>query len=75
MLLEAPKDSLSKAERAILIDFFLADGIFKRAEVYTFLPLYFQNAKNNPAVGLSLAFEVLVNLVDLRQKDKRLGLY
>jgi hypothetical protein len=69
--LQSAWDSLSKAERSILVDFFLADGILKRAEVYTFLPLYFQNARNNPAVGLSLAFEVLVNLVDLRQKDKK----
>jgi hypothetical protein len=66
-------ESLSKAERTILIDFFLADGIRQRAEVYTFLPLYFQNAKGNPAVGLSLAFEVLVNLVDLRAKDRVLS--
>lgn len=63
-------DSLSKSERDILVEFFLADGIHKPAEVYVFLPLYFQNAKANDTVGLRLAFEVLVNLVELRQNEQ-----
>jgi len=61
--------SRSSAERSILVEFLLLDGIYKRAEVFSFLPLYFENAKKNPVVGLSLALEVLVNLVELRRTD------
>ena len=61
----------AKEDHRLLIDFFLADGIHKIGDVYTFLPLYFQQAKSNNNIGLSLAFEVLVGLVHLRKKERR----
>merc|ERR1719324_290605 len=52
-------DGLTRAEREILIQFFLADGIKKHCDVFIFLPTYFLNAKKNHAVGLGLALQVL----------------
>eukprot|EP00931_Biecheleriopsis_adriatica_P098367 TRINITY_DN7230_c0_g1_i4.p1 TRINITY_DN7230_c0_g1~~TRINITY_DN7230_c0_g1_i4.p1 ORF type:complete len:1171 (-),score=189.12 TRINITY_DN7230_c0_g1_i4:173-3412(-) len=56
---------LPGADRRILTDFFLADGLQERAYMLTFLPLYFANSKSNKSVGLRLALTVLVDLLDM----------
>ena len=59
--------SITKAERDTLIAFFLADGIEKATDILVFLPLYFEAVKNNPTIGLSLAFEVLAGVIETRR--------
>jgi len=65
-------ETLTYAEQSILVKTFLADGIIHRAQLLTMLPLFFERAKSNPVVGLALALEVLVSLVDLLNRESRM---
>jgi len=60
---------LSVADRRTLVEHFVADGISSLAFAFTFLPAYLANAKRNPAVGMSRALMVLVELIDTLQRD------
>lgn len=63
--------TLSYAEQDILTAAFLADGLHVRADVYQFLPLFFERAKNNACVGLPLALETLVGLASVLTRELR----
>jgi len=61
--------SISRSEREILTDHFLADGIQDIAFQFVFLPLYFANARTNASVGLRRSLLVLVELVELLNSE------
>ncbi|CAE8678125.1 unnamed protein product [Polarella glacialis] len=70
MLQEAwSKLMLSRSEQSILVEHLLADGIQDKAFLFAFLPLYFDNAKNNQVIGLHRALTVLVDLIEMIQAD------
>merc|ERR1712232_756240 len=48
---------------------FLADGVNEMAYIFSFLPLYFVNAKQNPNVGLHRALGILAVLADTLFRD------
>jgi len=68
-MLEEAWGNISRVDRSILIDHFLADGINDPAFLFVFLPLYLSNAKNNTHVGLKCAFEVLINLLEVLRAE------
>mmetsp|Transcript_82294 Transcript_82294/g.180966 ORF Transcript_82294/g.180966 Transcript_82294/m.180966 type:complete len:1206 (+) Transcript_82294:162-3779(+) len=68
-LLEDAWNSLNIPTRSRLRENFLADGITEVAYVFTFLPLYLANAKENPSVGWKRAFQVLYELMQLLHQD------
>jgi len=47
------------------MDHLLADGVHTPTFVFTFLPAYLVNAKNNKSVGLYRGLFVLVELIDI----------
>jgi len=61
--------ALSRVDKAMLQEHFLADGINDSAFLFVFLPLYLSNAKNNSHVGLKCAFEVLINLLEVLRSE------
>ncbi|CAE7245982.1 REV1 [Symbiodinium microadriaticum] len=57
--------NMNQADRAVLTDFFLADGIRNHACVFSYLPACFDNAQKNPAVGFATFLDLLVELVEI----------
>ncbi|CAJ1426257.1 unnamed protein product, partial [Effrenium voratum] len=53
------------SDKAVLTDFFLADGIRHHASLLSYLPACFENARQNPAVGLPAMLELLVDLIEV----------
>jgi len=68
-MLQEAWSTLSSAMQQILVEALLADGISKDANIFSFLPLYLEKAKQNLAVGLGPALEVLVSLMELFKKE------
>jgi len=56
-------DALDLPKKQILIDHFLADGLHEQAFLLEFLPDCMAHAHANDAIGLSLLFEVLIDLL------------
>ena len=57
-------ESLRLADKELLADAFVADGIKEKAYIYMFLPLCFALAQKNKAVGVRNMLLVLVELID-----------
>ena len=57
--------NMNPADRQVLTDFFLADGIRNHACVFSYLPACFDNAQKNPAVGFATMLDLLVELVEI----------
>lgn len=51
-------------DRFLLTPQFLADGMKEKAFIFTFLPLYFSNARANAAVGLARGLAVLAEVIE-----------
>jgi len=68
-MLQRAWSSLAQIERSVLSDHFLSDGVHETAFLFTFLPLYFANAKGNRSIGLYRALVVLVDLLELLHTD------
>jgi hypothetical protein len=67
--LEVAWYTLSQQQQNALVDFFLADGICRKAAMFMFLPAYFEQSQKNTNIGLGLAFAVLAELVELLNRD------
>merc|ERR1712032_832197 len=63
--LEQAWGSLCISERSLLMAHLLADGISRKAFMFTFLPLYLSNARANEAVGLGRALAMLAEVVEM----------
>eukprot|EP00931_Biecheleriopsis_adriatica_P057726 TRINITY_DN34267_c0_g1_i1.p1 TRINITY_DN34267_c0_g1~~TRINITY_DN34267_c0_g1_i1.p1 ORF type:complete len:1226 (+),score=202.09 TRINITY_DN34267_c0_g1_i1:54-3731(+) len=71
LLLEA-WSKLPAAECKLLVDHFSADGITRRAVLFMYLPLYFEHAQKNRAVGMYRALVTLIGILELLAQDGRL---
>lgn len=56
-------ETLEPDDQKTLTQHMLADGIHEQALMLVFVPLYFVHARENPAVGLSLALTVMAELI------------
>jgi len=61
--------SLNRVDRETFTQHLVADGMRMLAFVFTFLPAYLVNAKQNRAIGLRRALVVLVELIDMLRSD------
>jgi len=67
--LESEWNKLSVADRNVLVEHFLHDGIQEKAIVFAYLPVYMVAAKANTAIGIHRALAVLIDFLELLRAD------
>ena len=63
-------EQLDARQRRTCSDFLLADGIAQATPQFSFLPLYFSNARANASVGPYRALAALVEVVEMVGVDR-----
>eukprot|EP00928_Gymnodinium_smaydae_P038142 TRINITY_DN26361_c0_g1_i1.p1 TRINITY_DN26361_c0_g1~~TRINITY_DN26361_c0_g1_i1.p1 ORF type:complete len:1159 (-),score=154.66 TRINITY_DN26361_c0_g1_i1:48-3524(-) len=62
-------NALLEAERCILVDHFVADGITEKAFMFTFLPMFFANCRSNVCLNLKDAFTVMIDFIEILREQ------